>query len=269
MGKPNDITLETLPVYKRLKKDLKEVEDSIPTDTEITNLANSAIQADKDVLSQITVEYDEDNDKTIVTFPKDIIPLSFTGLAYGAATAYLGKIDTSGSPYFEVLDQNGSSLYGGKAVVDNSSHKVKYSFSGDKTESVTITNLSYILGNNINISNLVSSYYIYKPITSSGTKLYKHDITIKSAVAYQRISFISNNNKSLLDATGADTYILVSAISFNTYATGANAFNGFSCVKNIYGGTVSGIKCIDYSTGDVISYTLEKENIDTDNVTEL
>ena len=51
------------------KKKHNELVDEIPSEEEITNLAKLAIQADKDVLSQITVEYDSDNDETVISFP--------------------------------------------------------------------------------------------------------------------------------------------------------------------------------------------------------
>lgn len=45
---------------------------------EAKDIAIKAIQADKDILSQITLEYNEDDNLTRISFPKGVVPLTFT-----------------------------------------------------------------------------------------------------------------------------------------------------------------------------------------------
>ena len=63
------------------------MEDKVEVnDSEVNPIIESAIQADKDIISQIKMEYNEDNDITFVNFPKNIMPLNIT---FNNKTLYL------------------------------------------------------------------------------------------------------------------------------------------------------------------------------------
>lgn len=166
--------------------ELKEVTET-PTDAKITALANQAIQADKDIISQIKVEYDEIDDETTVTFPKGVIPI----------TAYFN--DFSGLVYFdydnlELLNSNGEVLaYFLSSSSTNKLVKVVVSGNFNVTEN---DELYYIYhSGNLDIEDSCNWYKILNP--SGGTKLYKHtlsfNIAIESGIGVVDFIVISNN----------------------------------------------------------------------------
>ena len=168
-------------------KDTLEVDDAqvkdiagTPTEADITALANSAIQADKDILSKITYEYDENDNETTITFPKGVFPLSFANFSYDE-TLYF---DTGSDLVLNNLNEPKGSIVGYDNFVIIIEGEV-YSSENDS--------LLYLLGNNVSFS--INTYYLFNPITelktinnesligsgniniSGGSKLYNHIIT--------------------------------------------------------------------------------------------
>lgn len=139
------------------------------------------IQADKDVISKITMEYNEDEEITLIYFPKNIGLLAIT---INTHTLYLLNdklVDNTGN---EVEGYQVDGIY----VIEDA---VEIDIVGDITEQV-INNLSYYLFNG-EIELISDTYHIFFPVTSGGTTLYKHEVTFNGG-NYCKISFISTDN---------------------------------------------------------------------------
>ena len=134
------------------RKHNKLVED-IPTQIE------TAIQNDKDVLSQIV--YDEENHT--ITFPKNVLPL---------------RIKVAYNDYFFDYDIGSLILDDGSEGSDtfsfNENHQLVIDDSSGDIDG-EITQIDYIL--NQGDFQVLNTYDLYHPITESGTKLYKHILT--------------------------------------------------------------------------------------------
>lgn len=132
------------------------------------------IQADKDILSQIV--YDEE--EHTLTFPKGIMPLSY----YNS--------DSEITFYFD--------YYNGKVLNEDGTVHSTLSFDNEQVSiSVDISltesdSLDYCLFNCD--PQGMNTYYLYNPITSAGTKLYRHTIGYGTLPNRQEIIFISTGN---------------------------------------------------------------------------
>lgn len=92
--------MNELHVKSRLKnlKDILETEEDIPSSADVSEAIKQAIEADKDIISQIVVTYDEDNDRTILKLPSNVLPLKF----YDLSLELQGITD--GTVYFNYLE---------------------------------------------------------------------------------------------------------------------------------------------------------------------
>lgn len=93
--------------YNRVAEDKQQLQqfagdvcdnlENIPTEEQVTQIAKAAIQADKDIISQIKMEYDEEDNITKFYFPKEILILAIelnTHILYfkdGIAVDYSGS----------------------------------------------------------------------------------------------------------------------------------------------------------------------------------
>ena len=132
----------------------------------VPNLIESAIKADKNILSKIKIEYDEEGNRTIFSLPKNVLPLR----------AYFGDNYANGKNIY--FDYDNSSMYdddynsvGGVDILYN---QVILSFPVSLSDISIYSELEYIPFEG---GSILNTYYIYNPITSGGgTKLYLHKI---------------------------------------------------------------------------------------------
>lgn len=188
MSKRPEINNITEPVYKLLTKETKEA-------------IASAIQADKDIISQCIIS---DEDKTI-RFPDNVLPL---------------RVKVDGDNYFfSYLDAemfNDNHEHVGDIIHTKNYIEVQF----DNVDATTFVEgeIDYIFYNAqlYDIASSLDTYYIYHPITSGGTKLYRH--TVQITVDGNNIGFtlVSNNpNPINVDLTNL-AVILFSKVTFNT-----------------------------------------------------
>lgn len=182
MGKKPELDNITLPVYEVCHKELEDAKEEIPTEQEITTLAKAAIAADKDIVSQI--EYDESGNSYIL--PKGVLPL---------------KIRTVDGDIFyfdfgnEIIKNEDNTANKGTVYTDSKYCVLVFSEEGFE---LNVEQLIYILYDNDAEeypASLVNTYYILNPVTSAGTKLYKHSIQINNGQG--RLVLISNISSAL------------------------------------------------------------------------
>ncbi len=219
----------------------------------VPNIIDSAIQADKDIISQIKVEYDEQHNLTKFIFPKGILPIRF----------FDDKVD-SDYEYFDytsqrILMSNGD-VSSWVLTSDGESVIIELSSQSDNT---AISELLFIHFNGE--LDIQSNYNWYKILNYKGaTKLYKHTF------------FDSNNNYQFELITPYGT-----PFNFNTLDTYKKVYDfikTISCLsfKTIYFQDMY----FDSTTGHNYFYIIEiegqKSSVDdwelaytTDTVTEL
>lgn len=130
----------------------------IPTDAHIKGL----IKADKDVISQIV--YDEENN--LLIFPEHIFPLRIVGI-------------NTNDYFFDYINGQLTDTDGNLISVDInlSDEKSQYSLILD-TDIGDIDTIEYILFDSTTNMPDINTYYLYHPVTSAGTKLYKHSLNM-------------------------------------------------------------------------------------------
>lgn len=171
MAKVNDINNITLPVYKRLKKDIKKV-----VETDIPN----AIEVSQDIISKLVPIYNSETGETRITFPANVLPLSFYCNELGH---YLFFDYAAGS----VIDE--TNIYVGILEyihIDNKPH-VRINIENNEFTSITNGQLTYCYFNFL--EDYLNTYYLYNP--QNGTKLYQHTFTGGN------ITFISTISKPI------------------------------------------------------------------------
>lgn len=190
--------LEFKRKHNFLVEKVKSVEEEIPTTQQITTIANSAIQADKDILSKITLEYDEDNNKTTFIFPKGILVIKFycyfSDELHGAMF-----VDYDNS---RILNTEGISVY--EFSLSYTTDHFALTVDGDYQDSF-ITELFYDLMYINYINDDGGDYYNWYNILNPqpvGTKLYKHKI--KYATSYN--SSPSGAGNIFIISTDKDPY---------------------------------------------------------------
>lgn len=144
----------------------------------VKKVAEQVVQADKDILSQIV--YDEENNRVI--FPPYIVPLKVFD---GDYTKYLYFDYTNTS----LVDRNNEEL--SDYVVDfiNGNQIIIVCPQGSMCD---ILELVYINANgidNIDTTLNFNSFYIFNPVTSAGTKLYKHELRFNNGMQINVISW--------------------------------------------------------------------------------
>ena len=218
----------------------------------VPDIAEQLIQADKDVLSKIVETSNIGYYK--YTFPKYILPLKLeVNLGFGNLTRYFDYenmivLNSSGQQVSGVtLDLNAD----GCVVIKNES---KY---------ITKISLEYILFDGTSLGKL-NTYLMYNPVTSSGTKLYKHVITgtkftpTGGTETDATLSFVSKSSSPVTDIgnSGLSEYL------FGMFLSSLVVF-----YITRQGATSSIFKYFDNS-GDVVSGNLDWTTF-TDTVTEL
>ena len=152
----------------------------------VDKLVEQAIQADKDIISQIKMYYWEDGDYTDIIFPKGVMPLSIT---LNTHTLFLK--DNS------LVDRNGNEVEGYEYIdYDFDTSGTYLSISGNISEQ-TINALVYINETNKEwaIPVIRNTYNLFYP--ASGTKLYKHYLEFSDGTNHIYLYFVSNQNYTL------------------------------------------------------------------------
>ena len=126
----SDINNITLPVYKRLHGEIEQAKAQIPTSAEITALANTAIQADKEMLSKIHVFPESDS----ISFPRNIQPIRYYSESLGV-TLYFNYST------LEIIDETGTNR--GTMTVEDSTVDVE--FTDDFAVDLENDDIDYIL----------------------------------------------------------------------------------------------------------------------------
>ena len=225
----------------------------------VPSMISTAIQADKDILSQIVVEYNENSDKTIVTFPKSVIPLmiQFGGAYYNTTTLLF--LYNSSIQNFEVVENDGTRYLNGILLWNDG---LKIQFEGN-VSSYSVLALQYIssCADKHLASKIINSYYLYHPITQSVTKLYKHSIKCDNGGQY--IEIVSKDQELVSESI---------VLGYRTLVYGSPIFNeNIINVKIVsQGGLYVQVRQIknDFSGIENITSTLTISS-DTDTVTEL
>jgi len=202
----------------------------------VSKLVEQAIQADKDILSKIKVEYGGEDDKiTYYYFPKGIMPLSIT---INTHTLFFKDYQAVGS--------NGNPVEGYETeemIFSNTDNYI--SFVGDISEQV-INNLVYVnFNSSVPFPLIGNSYYLFFPVKSSGTKLYYHHYNdLDSELILDFYSKTSSDLKGNLTNLYHD-------LAHNAISITATALK-YPVIYTEYDGTQITIKYID-KTGSVVT----------------
>lgn len=199
----SDINNITLPVYKRLHGEIEQAKAQIPTSTEITALANTAIQADKDILSKITIV--EEEGYTYVTFPYGVFPLALLTDSVAGLNKYLYI------KYATLVDNTGNKVFDIDEFVSDD-NVLEITLVGDNLN-LEIIALDYILFNGGN--GLGDTYQLYYP-QPAGTKLYRHVIELASYPTGYSLEYNSQNgvtNNTINPTYAAKSLTIINDIS--------------------------------------------------------
>lgn len=144
--------LELKKKHNLLVEKVEDMEEEIPNSQTITNLANQAIQADKEILSKIEITYDSDNNLTILKFPDYVLPLKME----------LNDGDLDGDLFFNYntskgIDSNGNNLYN----LSNVNNHYELSKTGNIVSDIDIYCLSFIYYNGYD--GLMNTLNLYLP----------------------------------------------------------------------------------------------------------
>lgn len=169
-------------------------------------------EADKDIISQIEITYDEENDETIFTFPKGIIPIQFYSSAI--EQEYL---------VFDYFNEN--IINRGKsnpiaAIIETYEEntklrvKVQGDYVTDRELTDVISELLYIrIDSYIDVGNLPNFMSLYQP----GTKLYRHKFNIKynsnrtisfQVITYKRTKYSNGINQDFFIDVGENALVI-------------------------------------------------------------
>lgn len=186
--------------HNLLVEKVEDVEREIPSSQEITNLANVAIQADKDILSQIVYDHELDT----ITFPLGIVPLA---ISTDDTVVYFNFADNLCYNNNNVCIEDVSMTF---------SHN-KLHITGLDAVYSTETEISFMYylsysGDGAEIMDTIpfdNTYYVFHPITSAGTKLYAHGIKIEDSNGDAVYFYlIVNNSTEILSLSDLRSRIL-------------------------------------------------------------
>lgn len=129
------------------------------------------IKASKDVISKIKMVYDENDNFTSIIFPKGIMPLSIT---INTHTLFI-KNESLVNELGEEVEGYGFDGYYADAGI------VYLDVVGNITEQI-INELNYVSydSDGAKYTLLKDTYHLFHPITSGGSKLYKHRILFQT-----------------------------------------------------------------------------------------
>lgn len=161
----------------------------VPETPDLENIIGEAIQDDKDIINQIVVEYDEDNNETVVIFPYNILPLQVSLQNESIEKYYF---DYNGEV---VIDENTTSVAG-----INVEEQIYIVFTGEILKE-KIIGFVYCFYNNY-FDMFFNSYYLFHPVTSGGPTLYKH--VLSSIKALQ----VGGGGIQITRTSDSDTYLI-------------------------------------------------------------
>lgn len=182
------------PAYDAAHQEIEELRGEVPTDAEITALSNAAIQADKDIISQIVISQDEDEQTTSIEFPEGIKPLYFyvtiDNTAYELTFDYENEVAIN----LETGDILDFTVYsdGTKVLI------LINSLSDIDLENACVEYINRSMTDE-GFPAWLNTYYLYRPVTNPGTKLYEHTISFYDEDDNYFAVKIINTNGSPID----------------------------------------------------------------------
>lgn len=175
--------LEFKRKHNKLVKEVEDVEQNIPS------IVEQAIQADKDIISQITMVYDEEGDYTDIIFPKGVMPLSISLNTHPLYLKIPKLVDNTGS------EAEGYELDGYGYIEDDYGHakdNLCITVLGDISEQV-INSLTYIQYNGLPLP-IQNTYNLFFPQTGGeevvayeGTSLLPTDVIFEDWTLHRAI----------------------------------------------------------------------------------
>lgn len=219
---------------------------TVNSEVGIKGLISEGIQADKDILSQIV--YDEENE--LWHLPPNILPLRLYGLINAQEELY-------GNLFFDY--ENGLILNEQKETVGsvvNTGNIVDLTLESDNV----FKDLTYIHFDGEDAETILNTYYLYHPVTSAGTKLYLHSLrgSSGSGPALWQLCIINTSN-------------LEFEVSDFGIAQQGGKFNANNIIKVVQGSTIRGYLCVKYGysggTGNIVMYINSSGELTTLNLT--
>lgn len=169
---------------------------------QVASVAKSAIQADKDVLSQIEFTYDEDNNKSTITLPRYVLPIRM----------YFENVRGGDNIYFDYtqyeLRDDDNSLVG---TISIRNEQVSLFIEGDVEKSES-DDMTFCYFNSVEVD--LNTYYLYHQFLPEYDCRYLYFInhlvfedTINNSYSISSVNILSNyegspnnfNIKSLLE----------------------------------------------------------------------
>ena len=145
-------------------------------------VAKQIVQDDKDIISKIIVEYDQTYQVTYIKFPVGICPLAFTvtynDVSYDLFTKEGYLVDDNGVNVIQIDE-----IY---------SHDTENYIALSGEHELEIHNISYLLYDKAGLT-IKDTYFLFHPITESGTKLYNHTIVFEDDEANQFTLMLVSN----------------------------------------------------------------------------
>ena len=155
------------------------------------------IEADKDIINQIEIEYDEDNDLTTFVFPKGVIPVCL----------YFNEYADEEDLYFDYLNNKLYSFsrdLSEDTSIDFNNNSLTLYISGDLTND-KVNCLLYLnesgVGNGFLYGFEIAWQNVLKP-QPNGTKLYNHSIKFANNVECIAVSTLSTPITDYNDLSG-------------------------------------------------------------------
>lgn len=235
------------------------------------------LQADKDILNQIVIEFNEDDMETSILFPKGVAPLYFIS---GNKKYYIGEYydDAEEDYYNSILDKDGNSIFNDVSdIIDfeiNSNNQLYIYIMDDGTVYNKIKNPTYICALISNGQNeIIDGYKLFNPPQpSAGTKLYKHTIELDVKGSFMNWIII-NNSSSKLDTINKvwSAITALNTLKFKgSFEDNAEIYN----ISNIFyqNSTTLAFYCMgDSETSPSVVYinNTDLESVYDDEVTEL
>lgn len=208
-------------------------------------IVENMIKADKDILSQLDISYDSDNDKTTIIFPKNIMPLVINTDNFTYYFDYLND-----EVYGDEISEGGLM---GNILKHNGQITIVIGIEENET---TIKSIEYILFSKMVYT--LNTYYLYNPVTSGGTKLYRHEL--KLASTYQgtftgnQIIVISKSSTPLTDIPSLATdNSIVSIYSAVYYVRIASEGRNVAFLGRVVNNAFTETKCYISSSADTVT----------------
>ena len=229
-GEENTIYLTPTNVISDNNDDLVEIPN--PTSAGQVLLSDSSnkfklesmqgiLEADKDIISKITMEYNEDGDYTMIRFPYGVLPLKITLNTQGLYFLNGQLVDNAKETvegytlddYYTDADEEGRVI-------------VEVDIAEDISEQI-INGLVYINVTGDNPTLFYNTYNLFFPPTE--IKLYKHSFSIDGEGFY----VISYSSTPITDAASL-TQLLETSLVFRHYDASENIISYRHDIENFY-----------------------------------